>query len=111
MIRRPPRSTLFPYTTLFRSAVVDLALELVADHAGREVDRADVPVEVLLAGVDQLLAVGVRGVLELEVDHVGDLAWRRRLFVLARRPGAQDDGDDRQGRGEVEHAFHESPPK
>src|SRR3712207_6862310 len=25
MIRRPPRSTLFPYTTLFRSAVYDLA--------------------------------------------------------------------------------------
>src|SRR3712207_7972859 len=24
MIRRPPRSTLFPYTTLFRSAVVDV---------------------------------------------------------------------------------------
>src|SRR3712207_7850193 len=24
MIRRPPRSTLFPYTTLFRSAPVDL---------------------------------------------------------------------------------------
>src|SRR5256885_6293986 len=23
MIRRPPRSTLFPYTTLFRSAVID----------------------------------------------------------------------------------------
>src|SRR5256886_6255783 len=26
MIRRPPRSTLFPYTTLFRSDVVELAL-------------------------------------------------------------------------------------
>src|SRR3712207_6926326 len=25
MIRRPPRSTLFPYTTLFRSAIRDLA--------------------------------------------------------------------------------------
>src|SRR2546428_5755976 len=25
MIRRPPRSTLFPYTTLFRSAFVDIA--------------------------------------------------------------------------------------
>src|SRR3712207_9557311 len=25
MIRRPPRSTLFPYTTLFRSAVGDVA--------------------------------------------------------------------------------------
>src|SRR5258705_9238949 len=27
MIRRPPRSTLFPYTTLFRSADVALAME------------------------------------------------------------------------------------
>src|SRR5258708_39793234 len=26
MIRRPPRSTLFPYTTLFRSHAVDLAI-------------------------------------------------------------------------------------
>src|SRR5256885_12107777 len=26
MIRRPPRSTLFPYTTLFRSIVLDLML-------------------------------------------------------------------------------------
>src|SRR3712207_8352892 len=27
MIRRPPRSTLFPYTTLFRSQPLDVALE------------------------------------------------------------------------------------
>src|SRR5256885_11088367 len=33
MIRRPPRSTLFPYTTLFRSAA--LALEQVGDGAQR----------------------------------------------------------------------------
>src|SRR3712207_7221042 len=37
MIRRPPRSTLFPYTTLFRSALVadpqDLAVAGVPDHA------------------------------------------------------------------------------
>src|SRR5258706_6884452 len=26
MIRRPPRSTLFPYTTLFRSVVVDVGV-------------------------------------------------------------------------------------
>src|SRR3712207_8793840 len=31
MIRRPPRSTLFPYTTLFRSAVKRFLL--VEDHA------------------------------------------------------------------------------
>src|SRR3712207_8371385 len=37
MIRRPPRSTLFPYTTLFRSAGVDLLLRtLPADHRGRD---------------------------------------------------------------------------
>src|SRR2546425_4428360 len=33
MIRRPPRSTLFPYTTLFRSRLAEL---------GREVDHRDV---------------------------------------------------------------------
>src|SRR5260370_16143698 len=34
MIRRPPRSTLFPYTTLFRS-VLDLAVfEPARDHDG-----------------------------------------------------------------------------
>src|SRR5258708_20829361 len=30
MIRRPPRSTLFPYTTLFRSRMVELQLGLGA---------------------------------------------------------------------------------
>src|SRR5688572_12724801 len=34
MIRRPPRSTLFPYTTLFRSALELRGLEAGADFAG-----------------------------------------------------------------------------
>src|SRR3989454_3253824 len=37
MIRRPPRSTLFPYTTLFRSDVLSLLLPL--DHEGVGPDR------------------------------------------------------------------------
>src|SRR3712207_8652826 len=37
MIRRPPRSTLFPYTTLFRSEVVDPGEK--ADRARRVVER------------------------------------------------------------------------
>src|SRR5438132_5902311 len=41
MIRRPPRSTLFPYTTLFRSGLV---LGLVVAEAGRLHVRAVVPV-------------------------------------------------------------------
>src|SRR5256885_12219892 len=36
MIRRPPRSTLFPYTTLFRSPAVDQAAgQRAAEPAGR----------------------------------------------------------------------------
>src|SRR2546426_4356542 len=34
MIRRPPRSTLFPYTTLFRSFVIGLAVVILAEQAG-----------------------------------------------------------------------------
>src|SRR5258705_4543454 len=29
MIRRPPRSTLFPYTTLFRSAALEFVLQIL----------------------------------------------------------------------------------
>src|SRR2546430_13631188 len=38
MIRRPPRSTLFPYTTLFRSALVEESqlAETVAQRVERE---------------------------------------------------------------------------
>src|SRR3712207_6882343 len=45
MIRRPPRSTLFPYTTLFRSSVVRGARNMLHDlvrNGGlpRQVDRS-----------------------------------------------------------------------
>src|SRR5689334_24541310 len=36
MIRRPPRSTLFPYTTLFRSSLPRLLLEKEFRHVFRE---------------------------------------------------------------------------
>src|SRR3712207_8214663 len=37
MIRRPPRSTLFPYTTLFRS---ELAVEVTSRRRGEVLERA-----------------------------------------------------------------------
>src|SRR3712207_8914621 len=63
MIRRPPRSTLFPYTTLFRSLVLGQAeharqLDQLADerddvvareHAGLEVDVEPEPAVELVA--------------------------------------------------------------
>src|SRR5256885_10795212 len=61
MIRRPPRSTLFPYTTLFRSDVFDLRLRVTeAGQGGR--DRGINDLEVAAAG--QLL--------ELDECEIGD---------------------------------------
>src|SRR3712207_8850996 len=40
MIRRPPRSTLFPYTTLFRSLAV-LVERVGPEHVGDQVRRGD----------------------------------------------------------------------
>src|SRR5947199_4034271 len=41
MIRRPPSSTLFPYTTLFRSS--QLVLSICPPHAALDVARAVAP--------------------------------------------------------------------
>src|SRR3712207_7262497 len=57
MIRRPPRSTLFPYTTLFRSATAlrgrrvrgDLPPALLPDRLLPEHKRLDLPAERPLA--------------------------------------------------------------
>src|SRR2546427_3167323 len=64
MIRRPPRSTLFPYTTLFRS------------HRAR------------------LLAIKDKGTIRIEFDHdsykvvraaTGEVAFRRNLSIEDRK--------------------------
>src|SRR3712207_7072863 len=60
MIRRPPRSTLFPYTTLFRSehGILEDDVELfllgdLADDAVRELDHLR---ELLVAALIEVLA-------------------------------------------------------
>src|SRR2546430_13549144 len=51
MIRRPPRSTLFPYTTLFRSAAEDVSVKgkVLVPHGQSIID--DVAREIVAAGV------------------------------------------------------------
>src|SRR3989442_3416910 len=49
MIRRPPRSTLFPYTTLFRSGLPDHSLE-GPDHRRRAHLVVILPDHILLRG-------------------------------------------------------------
>src|SRR3712207_8525221 len=49
MIRRPPRSTLFPYTTLFRSSARGV-LGVDHQHADERDDREEEVVEALVVG-------------------------------------------------------------
>src|SRR2546422_7861266 len=56
MIRRPPRSTLFPYTTLFRSVFGDVALPLRWSVFLRE-DRRDRALRLAGPAVDALVRV------------------------------------------------------
>src|SRR2546427_2965125 len=64
MIRRPPRSTLFPYTTLFRSLRIPFGLDLqIHRHAERVQVLRD-----LAHGAESLLRAENR-VLELELDR------------------------------------------
>src|SRR3712207_7739115 len=51
MIRRPPRSTLFPYTTLFRSLDIDREPELARGLAGHRADGDDARAVHLAAGL------------------------------------------------------------
>src|SRR3712207_7595771 len=53
MIRRPPRSTLFPYTTLFRSTMVErLAGTIARRH--REMPEGSYTVSLILGGKERL---------------------------------------------------------
>src|SRR3712207_7138676 len=62
MIRRPPRSTLFPYTTLFRSDLQQaLAVDVADDRDHEAAGRVGREAEVVVALDDELVA-GERGV-------------------------------------------------
>src|SRR5260370_30463557 len=57
MIRRPPRSTLFPYTTLFRSArLFKMRIEVQSGANRRDTSHSEVPME-RLASLNRHFAV------------------------------------------------------
>src|SRR2546422_7492099 len=68
MIRRPPRSTLFPYTTLFRSVVAWIAQQPLADLFTTAITEAEI-----FYGIE-LLAKGKRS-----EEHTSELQSRLHL--------------------------------
>src|SRR3712207_7065120 len=88
MIRRPPRSTLFPYTTLFRSLRGD-RLDATAPHAGDALEAVDPVLEhragerdgrhrdVVGGGRGALAGMGDR--LQRSEEHTSELQSRQYL--------------------------------
>src|SRR3712207_3585553 len=100
MIRRPPRSTLFPYTTLFRS------------RAERQVDAGAVEVERVARREDDADALARRA-RAMQLDQQtrqhglrGGRAEDDQQLVL-QQPDEAQDGEAVQAGDEAEHTEHE----
>src|SRR2546422_8520768 len=72
MIRRPPRSTLFPYTTLFRSRHLSGRAILYADHVTGSMERA-------LKEMDRRRETQLAYNVERSEEHTSELQSRLHL--------------------------------
>src|SRR5882762_11281527 len=78
MIRRPPRSTLFPYTTLFRSCV---QFHQVGVHSV----EAGAPLGIRFLSVyleDGEVLRGAIGEARKLVAQIGDMSWSREMLAV-----------------------------
>src|SRR3712207_7219425 len=66
MIRRPPRSTLFPYTTLFRSSAISELMELMTAQKFRHVPIIE---DGRLNGIVSIGDIVKHRLAEIEAEH------------------------------------------
>src|SRR2546422_2817783 len=85
MIRRPPRSTLFPYTTLFRSQVERLKKEPVTDE---ELQRAKNQIEASFVFRED--SVHSRASLLARFEVIGGYAQKDQFLAKIRAVTAAD---------------------
>src|SRR3712207_7293302 len=80
MIRRPPRSTLFPYTTLFRSEATARTVEAIRG-IGATVDRSSEIASAIAAAVEQQGAAAreVARAAQRSEEHTSELQSRQYL--------------------------------
>src|SRR2546430_8913065 len=86
MIRRPPRSTLFPYTTLFRSVGLELGIgELIARKLERAAGAFETAFGLVLGGFlaveigDCREAAGLEGRIARSEEHTSELQSQSNL--------------------------------
>src|SRR5437016_13679969 len=108
MIRRPPRSTLFPYTTLFRSAILELPLRNAsADLRGYGNGLESVALADLVEVNGHILGLRLGHTHEGRRRHLGTSSLGIRS-VTARRSHLQD--KQRQDIQKSELPLHPRPP-
>src|SRR3712207_8349511 len=81
MIRRPPRSTLFPYTTLFRSESADdksQIEEYLRQYKGEGIQHIAVGTEDIYGATDAIAARGLKFMPRSE-EHTSELQSRQYL--------------------------------
>src|SRR2546430_11306399 len=83
MIRRPPRSTLFPYTTLFRSAENNYSSAAIADRSGHTATTMSatmIPTETSMNRCRATIHAGfVRGIKTRSEEHTSELQSQSNL--------------------------------
>src|SRR3712207_9492372 len=84
MIRRPPRSTLFPYTTLFRSAFRARVIEKTRREMARERIAHAVAAARVLAPQTREVFVVQSALHQLRDDHLTQ-AFREQILALLDR--------------------------
>src|SRR5687768_18186209 len=77
IVRRPPRSTLFPYTTLFRSRVREAHAVRLAVHPAAVAHRVDADARDACAAVDR--AAPLQRGLHRSEEHTSELQSRLHL--------------------------------
>src|SRR3712207_9354318 len=107
MIRRPPRSTLFPYTTLFRSFTEALYMTVITltTVGYREVRTLDTTgqlwtIALLITGVGTLFYAAVSSVALVVAGTIRGYFGRRRMeAAISKLNGHQRSEERRVGKG------------
>src|SRR3712207_8196751 len=77
MIRRPPRSTLFPYTTLFRSNIISLMIAIMEN--GEEYVFSKVGVETTSEMFNSIISLETKSCDKRSEEHTSELQSRQYL--------------------------------
>src|SRR3989442_10319911 len=97
MIRRPPRSTLFPYTTLFRSATIGEQLPFLGGRSREQIAALLAAHGLTRVGGDPLLDLVAAQEQRRSEEHTSELQSRPhlvcRLLLEKKKNDQRIDGD------------------